>query len=102
MRSSISFSPIRANRGGGGAMSDSLQCAPIARTARSRVLQTHWSLTLPESDLDGLGRRWWMHDASAGRPSLKLDSPPPVARRSHRPPGGRQCLPVLPRKCQPW
>ena len=90
MRSSISFSPIRANRGGG-AMSDSgaMRSDRPDREVEGtcRLIR---SLTLPESDLDGLGRRWWMHDASAGRPSLKLDrrrqASPPITPAARRPP----------------
>jgi hypothetical protein len=61
-----------------------------------RGYEAHGPLTLPEIDLDGLGRPWWMHDASAAWPGLKLDAPTPgPARRSRRPPGGRQCRQVL-------
>ena len=49
--------------------------------------QAHRPLTLPESDLDGAGRRWWMHDPSAGRPGLKLDAPTPGQSADH---AGRQ------------
>ncbi len=44
-------------------------------------------LPAPQGDLDSASRRWWMHDAAAGRPGLELDAPAPSESGDHT---GRQ------------